>query len=509
MANAPPQIPGLTDWRPLARGGFAIVWEARQESLNRLVAVKVDQRRLDTASERRRFLREAGAAGRMSGHPGIVTVHDAGILSDDRPFLVMELCPGGSLTRWLKPEARPTQNRVREVGVRIADALAAAHARGVLHRDVKPANILIDAYDNAGLADFGLAAMPEPGENLAETMEGFTPAYAPPELFRQETPTERGDVYALAATLYALLAGRPPRGTDGKKPSIDTALRQLENPIEPIDGVDAELMDILLAALDDDPADRPTAAQFRDQIAALHLPDTRPGAAPDRTESPAPAAGETRAAQALSPVESLGEPTVAHRERRRSLVVLAGVATLVAVAAVIATTIVSNNDQTAQPVGPVTSGPTVTSQATTATPSPEPTPTPGVPIPKGFTDCRSLPGSQTYCATGNECWGSFFSYSDVPGLGTPAECDENHLYQTYAAGEVTFPVRRQSDVDDDDQVQKVCTVKLANSMLRERDRRDDWEIIVLPPQPTHNDDLYRCIFGRGERSEPFALQPPR
>ena len=76
--RAHPDIPGLAGWRPLARGGFATVWEAKQESLNRLVAVKVDQRTLDTEPEQRRFLREAGAAGRMSGYPGIVTVHDAG-----------------------------------------------------------------------------------------------------------------------------------------------------------------------------------------------------------------------------------------------------------------------------------------------------------------------------------------------------------------------------------------------------------------------------------------------
>ena len=95
MAAVPPQIPGLVGWRPLARGGFATVWEAKQLSLNRLVAVKVDRRTLESDSEQRRFLREAGAAGRMSGHPGIVTVHDAGILTDDRPYLVMALCEGG------------------------------------------------------------------------------------------------------------------------------------------------------------------------------------------------------------------------------------------------------------------------------------------------------------------------------------------------------------------------------------------------------------------------------
>src|SRR6476661_9945081 len=126
-----------------------MVWQARQTTLNRLVAVKIDDRQLDSERERRRFLREAGAAGRMSGHSGIVTVHDAGILPDDRPYLVLELCPGGSLSAWLAPEKRPPVQRVRDVGVRIADALAAAHARGVIHRDVKPANILIDAYGHA------------------------------------------------------------------------------------------------------------------------------------------------------------------------------------------------------------------------------------------------------------------------------------------------------------------------------------------------------------------------
>ncbi len=246
--GAPPQIPGLSEWRALARGGFAIVWEARQESLNRLVAVKVDERTLDEENEQRRFLREAGAAGRMSGHPGIVTVHDAGILGDDRPFLVMELCPGGSLTKWLTADPPPSQRQVRDVGVRIADALAATHARGVLHRDVKPANILIDAYGNPGLADFGLASMPEPGTDLTETIEAITPAYAPPEVFRQEAPNEYGDVYALAATLYALLSGRAPRWSEiTGTPSVPEILERQRMPIRRIPGVDRAFMDLLLA----------------------------------------------------------------------------------------------------------------------------------------------------------------------------------------------------------------------------------------------------------------------
>ena len=266
VATAPPQIPGLSEWHALARGGFAMVWQARQESLNRFVAVKVDERRLDVETEQRRFLREAGAAGRMSGHPGIVTVHDAGILADDRPFLVMELCPGGSLTKWLSGRAATEPDRVRDVGVRMADALAAAHVLGVLHRDVKPANILIDAYDNPGLADFGLAALPEPGMGLSEAMEAITPAYAPPEVFRRQPATESGDVYSLAATLYALLSGRPPRALDGKTPSIAEVIELQREPIERIPGVDPKFMDVLMAGLADEPTDRPSAAQFRDRL---------------------------------------------------------------------------------------------------------------------------------------------------------------------------------------------------------------------------------------------------
>ena len=152
-----PRVKGLSEWSPLARGSRSVVWAARQLSLDRVVAVKVYQRELDDGY-RRRFLREAAAA-RLSDHPAIVTVHEAGVLPDDRPYLIMDLCSGGSLTQWLKPENRPSEERVRQVGVRIADALATVHACGVLYRDVKPDNILIDSFGNPALADFGRAAV--------------------------------------------------------------------------------------------------------------------------------------------------------------------------------------------------------------------------------------------------------------------------------------------------------------------------------------------------------------
>ncbi|HEX8511456.1 MAG TPA: protein kinase, partial [Propionibacteriaceae bacterium] len=271
MRPLPPDITGISDWRPLARGGFSTVWQARQDALDRPVAVKVDERTLDSETERLRFLGEARTAGNLSGHPGIVTVHDAGILPDGRPYLVMKLCSGGSLTRWLRPENRPSHERVRVVGVRIADALAAAHARGMLHRDVKPANILIDSYDHAGLADFGLSVASDTG-----SAEGLTLAYAPPEAIRRERPTEFGDVYQLAATLYALLCGHPPREPLGGRTSLEDLVARLDEPAEPLWGVNEQLMQVLLDGLAPDARDRPTAAEFRDRLAAL---DLTPGAA--------------------------------------------------------------------------------------------------------------------------------------------------------------------------------------------------------------------------------------
>ena len=264
-----PGIRGLSEWRPLARGGLAVVWEARQVSLDRLVAVKVYERALDEARQRH-FVREAAAAGRLSAHPGIVTTYAAGILPDDRPYLVMELCPGGSLTRWLKSAKRPSEERVRQVGLQIADALAAAHAYGVLHRDVKPANILIDSDGNPRLADFGLAAVDGAEEDAAEAL-WVTPAWAPPEVFRMQQATESGDVFSLAATLYALLAGSPPRTVGSASCSLEQLVEVASRPISPIPGVSISLMEVLLGALDDDPAARPSAATFFGQLAKVPL----------------------------------------------------------------------------------------------------------------------------------------------------------------------------------------------------------------------------------------------
>jgi serine/threonine protein kinase len=179
------------------------------------------------------------------------------------------------LTEWLTPENRPSEERIRQVGVRIADALAAVHACGVLHRDVKPANILIDSFGNPGLADFGLAAVAG-AETTAADAVCVTSAYAPPEAFGMHPATESGDVFSLAATLYALLAGRPPRDVGAAPAALEQTVEVAKRPIGPIPrvnrylpipGVNRYLMDVLMTALSNDPVDRPTAARFRDQLA--------------------------------------------------------------------------------------------------------------------------------------------------------------------------------------------------------------------------------------------------
>ena len=346
-----PRIPGLSDWRPLARGGLAVVWEARQLSLDRLVAVKVYQRQLDEGDQPH-FLREATAAGRLPGHPGIVTAYDAGLLPDDRPYIILQLCPGGSLTQWLKPENRPNDERVQQVSVRIADALAAVHAFGVLHRDVKPANILIDSYGNPRLADFGLSAVIGT-ESAAAAAPRVTPAYAPPEAFGMQPATESGDVFSLAATFYALLAGRPPRDMGGAV-AFEQMVEIAKRPIGPLPGVNWYLMDVLMTALSNDPSARPTAAKFRDQLAnvpalryskrGLHLVmagDTssasprEPSVVPEHSaisngDSAAIAAHTADTERAPGQVEALEPPPRRGRRRAGPLVLAAAVVTVIA-----------------------------------------------------------------------------------------------------------------------------------------------------------------------------------
>ncbi|MGA8116551.1 MAG: serine/threonine-protein kinase [Actinocatenispora sp.] len=258
-------VPGLRDLVPIAQGGYSTVYRAVQVSIGREVAVKVDNGTLDTELDRRRFHYEAHATGRMSGHPHVIDLFDAGVSHTGHPYLVMELCRGSFTER----VGRIPLDEVCGIGVRIADALAAAHAAGVLHRDVKPGNILCTRFDTPVLADFGLAVLLDQRDGR-EALDPLTPAYAPPESVDLANPSPTGDVYSLAATLYALSAGHPPRLPATGVPTTAALMELYQMPVPDLPDASPGLLDALRRALDTDPEGRPTAAEFRDLLAEVH-----------------------------------------------------------------------------------------------------------------------------------------------------------------------------------------------------------------------------------------------
>jgi serine/threonine protein kinase len=263
-----PIVPGLTDLAVFARGGYATVYRAVQRSVGREVAVKVENRTLDSERDQARFLREARAAGRMSSHPHVVDLFDAGVTIDQHPYLIMELCDGSYAERMRTAPLGAAE--ARDVGVKIADALADAHQLGVLHRDVKPANILYSRFGEPALADFGLAILAETRDSSV-TFEVLTPAYAAPEMFRHGPPSPAVDVYALCASLYAVMRGKPPRWQADRDPSLITLLELFAQPIPDLPGIPRALVDVLRCGMANEPADRPSAEQLRDRLAAVPL----------------------------------------------------------------------------------------------------------------------------------------------------------------------------------------------------------------------------------------------
>ncbi|MDQ3891005.1 MAG: serine/threonine protein kinase, partial [Actinomycetota bacterium] len=195
--------------RLLGRGGMASVYLARDRDLERPVAVKVlaDPLALDEEFSAR-FRREAKTAAQLS-HPNIVQVYDTGE-EGGRIFIVMEYVDGESLDRLLGRERKLAPVRAIELGVQVCSALHYAHGKGVVHRDVKPGNLLLRTDGTVKVADFGIAR-PAYGTQLTQagTVLG-TVGYVPPEVVAGEAATARSDLYSLGVVLYELLTGRPP-----------------------------------------------------------------------------------------------------------------------------------------------------------------------------------------------------------------------------------------------------------------------------------------------------------
>lgn len=211
MTINPPTIPGFELQELLGRGGSGVAWRARDIKLERIVAIKflLDNENADSGrAKNERLSREATAAAKML-HPSIVQVHQVDEVNGV-PFLVMEYVEGGSLAEKLRSGPLPVEKSV-ELATSIADAVEHAHEKGIVHRDIKPGNILLDRDGVPRVCDFGLARKLDAEHSLHQTGDVLgTPAYMPPEQARGENADERSDVYSIGAVLYESLCGRSP-----------------------------------------------------------------------------------------------------------------------------------------------------------------------------------------------------------------------------------------------------------------------------------------------------------
>ncbi|WP_066364243.1 serine/threonine-protein kinase [Herbidospora mongoliensis] len=295
---------------PVGRGGMGMVWHAHDVLLDRDVAVKelilpygLDQQGRQTAHTR--MLREARSAARLS-HPGIVTVHDV-VEEDGRPWIVMELVRAWSLEQAVRQSGPLPVVQAAEIGIRVLDALRHAHAAGILHRDVKPGNVLLTA-DRVVLTDFGIAAIEG---DVSITHPGLlmgSPAYIPPERLQGRQITFAADLWSFGATLYAAVEGRPPYEGPDAVAVLGAVLTQ--EPNRP--GRAGALMPVIEGLLRKNPADRLPAAQISEMLENVlrqHGVGVRP-ASPvgPPAPSPAPTPADPMPVQMLPPLDPPSGP---------------------------------------------------------------------------------------------------------------------------------------------------------------------------------------------------------
>ncbi|MCC6646114.1 MAG: serine/threonine protein kinase [Polyangiaceae bacterium] len=252
--------------RPLGEGGIGEVYEARHVELGAPRAVKVLRRGLSgQRAVRVRFAREARILAQLR-HPHLVEVLDLGESDDGRPFLAMELLTGRTLRDVLHERGALRVDRAVEIAAAILSALSEVHAHGVVHRDVKPENVMLLAGRGVKLLDFGVARVEAGDELTAVGASVGTPRYMAPEQARGEPVDPRADVWAVAALVWEMVAGEPPHADlDGVAAAALTAERGL--PL--LEGAPGPLAELVYAATRPDPRDRPaTAGELREKLLA-------------------------------------------------------------------------------------------------------------------------------------------------------------------------------------------------------------------------------------------------
>ncbi len=225
-------LPGFSHVHVLGSGGFADVFLYEQNMPRRQVAVKVMLSEVVNDQVRQMFQAEANLMAQLSAHPSILTVYQASVSADGRPYLVMELC-SSALSERYRRERVPVPEVLR-IAVKIGSAIETAHRAGVLHRDIKPSNILLTAYGHPVLSDFGIASTLSESQNTESV--GMSIPWSAPEVLMDETPGSiESEVWSFAATVYSLLAGRSPFEIPGESnKSADLISRINRAKVQPI-----------------------------------------------------------------------------------------------------------------------------------------------------------------------------------------------------------------------------------------------------------------------------------
>lgn len=271
LPSPPPILAGLSYVRPLGSGGFADVFLYEQDMPRRGVAVKVLPNDVRDVDLLRMFNAEADVLARLSAHPSIVTVYQAGISADGRPFIVMEFCPA-SLARRYRLERMPV-DEVLTIGVKMASAIESAHRAGLVHRDIKPSNILITAYGTPVLADFGISS--SLAHVASDDLTAMSVPWSAPEVIDETTNgTVASEVWSLGATVYSFLAGHSPferleRGQNSREHLRRRIARAIYIPTGRPD-VPVSLDAVLARAMSRDPGARPVSArEFGEALRAV------------------------------------------------------------------------------------------------------------------------------------------------------------------------------------------------------------------------------------------------
>jgi anti-sigma factor RsiW len=339
-AHQPDAIGRLGGYRilkELGRGGMGVVYKAEDPKLKRLVALKVMLPNVAaSAASRQRFLREAQAMAAVR-HDHVVTVFhvdEAGGV----PFLAMEFLEGMTLDQWLKSGRRPTVAQILRVGREIAEGLAAEHARGLIHRDVKPGNIWLDSSHKGRvkILDFGLARAGTDDVHLTRSGAVVgTPAYMAPEQARGEPVDARCDLFSLGCVLYKVCTGVTPFTGDNTMALLTSLAVDTPKPVRDLNpGVPPGLADLVTRLLEKDPAKR--AASAREVVEALQALEKQPARKPEgllRVEAPTAAPPPVAVVAAASaPAVPAPRSTV---RRRRLWVVAAAAVGLIGLAAAV------------------------------------------------------------------------------------------------------------------------------------------------------------------------------